>query len=97
MAASGNPSSSSLRTSADTDAAAQTQQSERAQAKRFSTMLRRELIEMSKKLVAAEARWHRRCESSGYIDPPQRIALVRRCVTELEGMIKALGIRFPRT
>ena len=70
MAASGNPSSSSSRTSADTDAAAQTQQSERAQAKRFSTMLRRELIEMSKKLVPAEARWHRRCESSGYVDPP---------------------------
>jgi hypothetical protein len=97
MAASGNPSSSSSRTSADTDAAAQTQQSEHAQAKRFSTMLRRELIEMSKKLVPAEARWHRRCESSGYVDPPERIALVRRRVTELEGMIKALGIRFPRT
>ena len=60
-------------------------------------MLRRELTEMSKKLVAAEARWYRRCESSGYVDPPERVALVRRRVTELEGMIKALGIRFPRT
>jgi hypothetical protein len=97
MAASGNPSSSSSRTSADIDAAAQAQQCERAQAKRFSTMLRRELTEMSKTLVAAETRWHRRCESSGYVDPPERIALVRRRVTELEGMIKALGIRFPRT
>ena len=97
MSTSGKRRDNSAHTSASIDAAAQTQQSERAQAKRFSTMLRRELTEMSKKLVAAEARWHRRCESSGYVDPPERIALVRRRVTELEGMIKALGIRFPRT
>jgi hypothetical protein len=96
MAASGNHRGSSSSTSADIDAAAQAQRSERAQAKRFSDMLRRELAGMSKKLVAAEARWHRRCESSGYVDPPERIALVRRRVTDLEGMLKALGARFPR-
>jgi hypothetical protein len=87
----------SAHTSASIDAAAQTQQSERAQAKRFSEMLRQELAGLTEKLVAAEVRWHRRCESSGYVDPPERIALVRRRVTELEGMIKALGVRFPRT
>ena len=97
MATSGKRHDNSAHTSAGIDAAAQTQQSERAQARRFSTMLRRELAEMTTKLVAAEARWRRRCESSGYIDPPERIAVVRRRVTELEGMIKALGIRFPRT
>ena len=87
----GSPASVSI------DAAAQTQQSERAQAKRFSEMLRREIAELSENLVAAEARWHRRCESGGYVDPPERIALVRRRVTDLEGMLKALGARFPRT
>jgi hypothetical protein len=97
MATSGKRRDNSAHTSASIDGAAQTRQSERAQARRFSTMLRRELTEMSKKLVAAEARWRRRCESSGYVDPPERIALVRRRVTELEEMIKALGIRFPRT
>lgn len=97
MAISGNRRENSARTSASIDAAAQTQQSERAQAKRFSTMLRCELTEMSKQLVAAEARWHHRCQTSGYVDPPERIALVRRRVTDLERMLKALGARFPRT
>lgn len=97
MATNGNRRDRSSRTSANIDAAAQTQQSERAQAKRFSEMLRRELAELTEKLAAAEARWLRRCESGGYVDPPERIALVRRRVTELEGMLKALGARFPRT
>jgi hypothetical protein len=97
MATNGNRRDRSSRTSAGIDGAAQTQQSERAQAKRFSEMLRGELAELSEKLVAAEARWLRRCESGGYIDPPERIALVRRRVTDLEGMLKALATRFPRT
>ena len=97
MATIGNRRRSSSHNSASIDAADQTQQSERAQAKRFSEMLRRELAELTEKLVAAAARWLRRCESSGYVDPPERIALVRRRVAELEGMISALGIRFPRT
>ena len=97
MAASGNRRGRSSRTSADIDAAAQAQQSERAQAKRFSEMLRRELAELTEKLTAAETRWLCRCESGGYVDPPERIALVRRRVTDLEGMLKALGARFPRT
>jgi hypothetical protein len=97
MATSGNRRDSASPASVSIDAAAQTQQSERAQAKRFSEMLRREIAELSEKLVAAEARWHRRCESGGYVDPPERIALVRRRVTDLEGMLQALGARFPRT
>jgi hypothetical protein len=97
MATIGNRRRSSSRTSASIDAAAQTQQSERAQAKRFSELLRRELTELTEKLVVAEARWLRRCEARGYVDPPERIALVRRRVTDLEGMLKALGARFPRT
>ena len=87
----------SAHTSASIDAATQTQQSERAQAKRFSEMLRRELVELTEKLVAAEARWHRRCELGGYVDPPERVAMVRRRVADLEGMLKALAARFPRT
>ena len=97
MATSGNRRDSGSPASVSIDAAAQTQQSERAQAKRFSDMVGQELAGLTEKLVAAEVRWHRRCDSSGYVDPPERIALVRRRVTELEGMIKALGIRFPRT
>jgi hypothetical protein len=96
MATSGRRRDSSARNSASIDAAAQTQRSECAQAKRFSEMLRRELDELTEKLVTAEARWLRRCESAGYVDPPERIALVRRRVTDLEAMLKALGARFPR-
>ena len=44
----------SSRNRADTAAAALTQDSERAQAKRFAKILRRELNEMNEKLVAAE-------------------------------------------
>ena len=38
-------------------------------------MLRRELAELTEKLTAAETRWLCRCESGGYVDPPERIAL----------------------
>jgi hypothetical protein len=97
MATSGKRRDNSAPTSASIDAAAQTQQSERAQAKRFSEMLRQELAGLTEKLVAAEVRWLRRCEAGVYVDPPERIALVRRRVSDLEGMLKALGTRFPRT
>lgn len=82
---------------ADTGAAALTQPSERAQAKRFAKILRRELAEMSEKLVAAEVEWHLRCESEGYVEPPERLVIVRERVTEIERMLKALNARFPRT
>src|ERR1700679_1658236 len=97
MGTSGKRPRSSSRTSASIDAVDQTQQSERAQAQRFSELLHRELTELTEKLVVAEARWLRRCDASGYVDPPERVALVRRRVTDLEGMLNALGARFPRT
>jgi hypothetical protein len=59
-------------------------------------MLRRELSDMTVKLVAAEAHWLRRRESSEYVDPPARVVAFRRRVTDLEGMLKALAARFPR-
>ncbi|MGO8941003.1 MAG: hypothetical protein ACLQLO_29180 [Mycobacterium sp.] len=86
----------SSRNRADTAAAALTQDSERAQAKRFAKILRRELNEMNEKLVAAEVEWHLRCESEGDVEPPQRLITVRERVAEIEKMLKALGTRFPR-
>jgi hypothetical protein len=77
-------------------AALPTQPSERAQAKRFAKILRRELTEMNEKVVAAEVEWHLRCESEGYVEPPERLAIVQARVMELERMLKALSARFPR-
>jgi hypothetical protein len=71
MATSGKRRDNSAHASASIDAAARTQQSERAQAKRFSEMLRQELAGLTEKLVAAEVRWHRRCESSGVHRSPR--------------------------
>jgi hypothetical protein len=53
--------------------AALTQPSERAQAKSFAKILRREVAEMSEKVVAAEVEWHLRCEAEGHTDPPERL------------------------
>jgi hypothetical protein len=76
--------------------AALTQPSERAQAKRFAKMLRREVAEMSEKVIAAEVEWHLRCEAEGYVDPPKRLTTVRERITEVERMLRALSARFPR-
>jgi hypothetical protein len=70
---------------------------DRAQAKRFADILRRELNEMNEKVVAAEVEWHLRCEAEGYTDPPKRLVLIRERVADLERMLNALGARFPRT
>jgi hypothetical protein len=82
--------------SANIAAATLTQPSERAQAKRFKRILRRELAEMSENVVAAEVEWHLRCESEGYVDPPERLAKVQRRIADVEGMLNALSARFPR-
>jgi hypothetical protein len=74
-----------------------TQPSERAQAKLFAEILRREVTAMSEKVVGAESQWQRRCESEGYVDPPERLVVVRERVDEVERMLKALSARFPRT
>jgi hypothetical protein len=80
---------------ADTGAAL-TQPSERAQAKRFAKMLRREVAEMNETVIAAEIEWHLRCEAEGYVDPPKRLTTVRERITEVERMLRALNARFPR-
>jgi hypothetical protein len=70
---------------------------ERAQAKSFAKILRRELAEMREKVIAAEVEWHLRCESEGYGDPPARLVAIRERMEEVETMLKALSNRFPRT
>jgi hypothetical protein len=98
MTARGGHRAGSSRSHADTGgAAALPQASERAQAKRFAKILRRELAEMSEKVVAAEVEWHLRCEAEGYVEPPERLVIVRERVAEVERMLKALSARFPRT
>lgn len=82
----------SSRNHADTEAAA-----ERAQAKRFAKVLRRELNEINEKLVALEVDWHLHCESEVDVEPPQRLVVARQRVTKIERMLKALTARFPRT
>jgi hypothetical protein len=74
-----------------------TRRSERAQAKLFAEILRREVTAMSEKVVGAETQWQRRCESEGYVDPPERLVVVRERVDEVERMLKALSARFPGT
>jgi hypothetical protein len=44
----------------------------------------------------AESEWHRRCESEGYVDPPERLEVVRERITEARRMLTALNARFPR-
>jgi hypothetical protein len=74
-----------------------TRRSERVQAELFAEILRREVTAMSKEVARAEIKWQRRCESEGYVDPPQRLVVVRERVDEIERMLKALSARFPRT
>ena len=73
-----------------------TQPSERVQAQVFAKILRREIAAMKRKLSSAELQWQRRCESEGYVDPPERLAVVRERITEARKMLTALNARFPR-
>ena len=59
-------------------------------------MLRREIATMKKKATSAESEWQRRCESEGYVDPPERLAGVRQRIVEAQSMLAALNARFPR-
>jgi hypothetical protein len=86
----------SSRNRARAEAASATQSSERAQARRFAKILRRELAEISEKVVAAEVEWHLRCESEGYVDPPDRLVVVQKRSADIERMLNALSSRFPR-
>ena len=69
---------------------------EKAQAKRFAKILRGELANMSEKVVAAEVEWHLRCESEGYVDPPERLVRVQGRIADVKRMLNALSTRFPR-
>jgi len=69
---------------------------ERVQAKSFAKILRRELAEMSEKVIAAEVEWHLRCESEGYVDPPACLLAVRERMEQVETMLKAPSNRLPR-
>jgi hypothetical protein len=69
---------------------------EKAQAKRFAKILRAELANINEKVVTAEVEWHLRCESEGYVDPPERLVTVQGRIADIERMLKALSARFPR-
>jgi hypothetical protein len=73
-----------------------TQPSERVQAQLFAKILRHEIAAMKRKVSDAESEWQRRCESEGYVDPPERLAVVRERITEARRMLTALNARFPR-
>jgi hypothetical protein len=60
-------------------------------------MLRREIVTMMRKVTNAESAWQRRCESAGYVDPPERLAVVRERIAEARRMLKALNARLPRS
>jgi hypothetical protein len=77
--------------------AALTQPSERVQAQLFAKILRHEIAAMKRKVSNAESEWQRRCESEGYVDPPERLAVVRERIAEARRMLNALNARFPRS
>lgn len=73
-----------------------TRRSERAQAQLFAKTLRREIATMKKKVADAESAWQRRCGSEGFVDPPERLRVVRERLAEAKRMLNALNARFPR-
>jgi hypothetical protein len=73
-----------------------TQPSERVQAQLFAGILQRQVTEMSEKVARAETQWRRRCEAEGYVDPPERLIIVRERIEEVEKMLNALNARFLR-
>jgi hypothetical protein len=74
-----------------------TQPSERVQAQLFAKILRHEIAAMKRKVSNAESEWQNRCESEGYVDPPERLAVVRERIAEARRMLNALNARFPRS
>jgi hypothetical protein len=73
-----------------------TQPPERVQAELFAELLRCEIAAMKRTASNAKSEWRRRCESEGYVDPPERLALMRERITEARRMLNALNARFPR-
>jgi hypothetical protein len=84
----------SPRTDAIAEAIPPTQSSERAQARLFAEILRRQVTEMNKNVAKAETQWQRRCEAQGQLDPPERLVIVRERIEKVEKMLEALDARF---
>jgi hypothetical protein len=74
-----------------------TQPCERVQAQLFTKILRREIAAMKRNVTNAESEWQRRRESEGYVDAPERLAVVRERITEARRMLAALNARFPQS
>jgi hypothetical protein len=72
------------------------QTAERVQASLFAALLRGEVAAMRKNVAKAEAQWRTRCDAEGYVDPPERLVVVRRRMEEATRMLAALNSRFPR-
>lgn len=70
---------------------------ERVQAQLFAKFLRRDIAAMKRKVTKAELAWQKRCESAGYVDPPERLVMVRERLAEARRMLSALNTRFPRS
>jgi hypothetical protein len=67
---------------------------ERAQAKLFADMLRSEAELLTAKVAKAEQAWRVKCAIDGDADPPDRIAVVKGRIAEIDRMIAALHTRF---
>jgi hypothetical protein len=72
------------------------QPAERVQASLFAALLRSEVSAMSRSVAKAEAEWRSRCDAEGYVDPPERLLLVKERMKEAARMLDALNTRFPR-
>jgi hypothetical protein len=70
------------------------QPAEHAQAIEFKKALRRELSAMKSEAALAEALWKSRCEAEGLSDPPERLVVIRGCITDVRRMINALNRRY---
>jgi hypothetical protein len=54
-----------------------------------------EIATMKKKATNVESEWQHRCESEGYVDPPERLAVIEERIAEAKSMLAALNTRFP--
>ncbi len=72
------------------------QPAERVQASLFTAILRSEVAAMSKSVAKAETEWRSRCDAEGYVDPPERLVVVKERMKEAARMLDALNTRFPR-
>ncbi len=51
---------------------------------------------MNGKVVRAESAWLCRCATEGFVDPPDRLAVVQKHIDEATRMLDALRARIPR-